>query len=220
MWRWERLICVKGNDILENLAPNFYSEVEAKLFLLAMNDLLPAELNFSEKISDAGLCVFELINIKRLLSFSTAIFMDLFVYSILLSIIKYYVISFTFNVSSISTTRQNVAARLCLTLVIFPLFIHFFANSSVSSSLWTLKWRSEDAFFTALASIWSIIFTNSNEKKTCLLFCLLCIFKFQTLACQSFWIFYFTSRLTLYECVVNVCIQRSFLIRNWTIDGS
>ena len=27
-----------------------------------------------------------------------------------------------------------------------------------------------------------------------------------------------TSRLTLYKCVVNVCIQRKFLIRNWTID--
>ena len=61
------------------------------------------------------------------------------------------------------------------------------------------------------------MFTNSNEKKTCLLLCLLCIFKFQTLACQNFWIFYFTPRLTLYECVVNVCIQREFLIWNWTI---
>ena len=70
------------------------------------------------------------------------------------------------------------------------------------------KWR---RIFTALASIWSNIFTNSNGKKTCLLLCLLCIFKFQTLTCQNFWIFYFTSRLTLYECVVNVCIQRWFL---------
>ena len=43
------------------------------------------------------------------------------------------------------------------------------------------------------------------------------VFKFQTLSCQNFWIFYFTSRLTLYECVVNVCIQRWFLIRNWII---
>ena len=68
------------------------------------------------------------------------------------------------------------------------------------------KWRR--IFFTALASIWSNIITNSNEKKTCLLLCLLCIFKFQTLARQNFWIFYFTSRLTLYECVVNVYIQR------------
>ena len=34
------------------------------------------------------------------------------------------------------------------------------------------------------------------------------VFKFQTLTCQNFWIFYFTSRLTLYECVVNVYIQR------------
>ena len=53
---------------------------------------------------------------------------------------------------------------------------------------------------------------------TCLLLCLLCIFKFQTLTCQNFWIFYFTSRLTLYECFVNICIQRWFLIRNWTIS--
>ena len=91
-------------------------------------------------------------------------------------------------------------------------------NSPFSSSLWPLNWRSEDAFFTASASIWSNIFTNSNEKKTCLLLCLLCTFKFQTLTCQNFWIFYFTSRLTLYECVVNVYIQRQFLIRNWTIE--
>ena len=41
--------------------------------------------------------------------------------------------------------------------------------------------RSEDAFSTGLASIWSNIYTNSNEKKTCLLLCLLSIFKFQTL---------------------------------------
>ena len=39
------------------------------------------------------------------------------------------------------------------------------------------------------------------------------------LACQHFWIFYVTSKLTLYECVVNVYIQRSFLIRNWTTLG-
>ena len=29
-----------------------------------------------------------------------------------------------------------------------------------------------------------------------------------TLTCRNFWIFYFTSKLTLYEWVVNVCIQR------------
>ena len=91
-------------------------------------------------------------------------------------------------------------------------------NSPFWSSLWPLNWRSEDAFFTALASIWKNIFTNSNKKMTCLLLCLLCIFKFQTLTCQNFWIFYFTSRVTLYECVVNICIQRRFLIRNWTIS--
>ena len=67
------------------------------------------------------------------------------------------------------------------------------------------KWRH---IFTALVLIWSNVFTNSKEEKTCLLLCLLCIFNFQTLTCQNFWIFYFTSRLTLYECVVNVYIQR------------
>ena len=50
---------------------------------------------------------------------------DLFVYTFFLSLIKRYVISFSFNVTSISTTRQNVAARLCLPLIIFPLFIQF-----------------------------------------------------------------------------------------------
>ena len=56
-----------------------------------------------------------------------------------------------------------------------------------------------------------------NEKETCLLLCLFCIFKLQTVTRRKFWIFYYTSRLTLYEGVVNVCIQRQFLIRNWTI---
>ena len=84
----------------------------------------------------------------------------------------------------------------------------FLVNSRFSSPLWPLNLSSEDAFFTALASIWSNIFTNSNEKKTCLLLCLLCIFKFQTLTRQNFWIFYFTSMRTLCECVVNVYIQR------------
>ena len=41
----------------------------------------------------------------------------------------------------------------------------------VSSSLWPLNKRTEDAFFfTGLASIWNkYIITNSNEKKTYLL---------------------------------------------------
>ena len=56
-----------------------------------------------------------------------------------------------------------------------------------------------------------------NEKKTCLLLCLFCIFKLQTVTRRKFWIFYYTWRLTLYEGVANVCIQRQFLIRNWTI---
>ena len=67
---------------------------------------------------------FVLINIKRLLSFSTAIFIaDLFVYTFLLSIVKHYMISFTFNVTPISTTRQNVAVRLCPMLFFLYLYI-------------------------------------------------------------------------------------------------
>ena len=50
---------------------------------------------------------------------------DLFVYTFLITIVKHSMISFTFDVTSISTTRQNVAVRLCPMLVIFPLFIHF-----------------------------------------------------------------------------------------------
>ena len=91
-------------------------------------------------------------------------------------------------------------------------------NSPVSCSLWPLNIKEvKTYFFTGLASIWSNIFTNSNEKKTCLLLCLLCIFKFQTLSCRNFWIFYFMWRLTQYKCAVNVCIQQKLLIRNWTI---
>ena len=81
-------------------------------------------------------------------------------------------------------------------------------SSPVLSSLWLLNKRSEDTFFTGLASIWSNIFTNSNEKKTWSLLYLLCIFKFQTLTCWNLWIFYFMSRLTLYKCVANVCIKQ------------
>ena len=98
----------------------------------------------------------------------------------------------------------------CSVYTLYRFFLMFFlsCNSPVSSSLWPLNKKSEDAFFTALASIWSNIFTNSNVKETCLLLCLLCLFKFQTLTCRNFWIFYFISRLTLYKCVVNVCVQR------------
>ena len=75
------------------------------------------------------------------------------------------------------------------------------------------KWS---PLFYRLSLLLSTIFTNSNKKKTCLLLCLLCIFKFQTLTCQNFWTFYFTLRLTLYKCVVNVSIQQHW-IWNWTI---
>ena len=103
--------------------------------LLTMNSLLPAELKFRENISDAGLCVFVLMNIKRSLFFSTAIFIaDLFVYTFLISIVKHYMMSFTFNVTPISTTRKNVAVRLCLMLFIFPLFIHFLRMDSTDNT--------------------------------------------------------------------------------------
>ena len=69
-------------------------------------------------------------------------------------------------------------------------------NSPVSSSLWPLN----DAFFTGLASIWNNKFTNSNEKKDLFITLSIVIFTFQTLTCRNFWIFYFMSRLTLYEC--------------------
>ena len=85
------------------------------------------------------------------------------------------------------------------------------ANSPVSSSLWPLNYRSEDAFLTSASSsfftsssIWSSLFTNSKEKKTCLLL----YSDFKRITCRNFWIFYFMSRLTVYECVVNVCIHR------------
>ena len=86
----------------------------------------------------------------------------------------------------------------------FPLIVQFL----VRYNRWIKEVKTN--FFTGLASIWSNIFTNSNEK-TFLFLCLLCIFKFQTLTCRNFRIFYFTSRLTLYKCVVNVSIQRQFL---------
>ena len=63
--------------------------------------------------------------------------------------------------------------------------------------------RSKEAFFYRLSLHLKF---PSNEKKTCLLLHLLCIFKFQTLTCRNLWIFHFMSRLTLYECVGNVCI--------------
>ena len=107
----------------------------------------------------------------------------------------------------------NTAKLLRLKKLMKIAKLHFWqpiGSSPVSSSLWRwlLNKRSEDTFFTGLASIWSNIFTNSSEKKTYSLLCLLCIFKFQTLTCRNLWIFYFMSRLTLYKCVANVCIKQ------------
>ena len=102
---------------------------------------------------------------------------------------------------SFHASRDFAASRLpraCIALT----------KSEEKERLFAVHKRSEDTFFTGLASIWRNIFTNSSEKTTCLSLCLLCLFKFQTLTCRNFWIFYFMSRLALYKCVVNVCIQR------------
>ena len=116
-----------------------------------------------------------------------------------------------------SLAYRLLSLFLCLSLALYSKFVDMtIAHFRVRYDRWIKEEKTY--FFTALASIWSNIFTNSNEKKTCLLLCLLSIFNFQTLTWQNFWIFYFTSRLTLYECVVNVCIQRWFVIRNWTIN--
>ena len=86
------------------------------------------------------------------------------------------------------------------------------------SELFFLKnWRDLDFHEQFSSRNFNRHITNSNEKKTCLLLCLLCIFKFQTLTWRNFWILYFISRVTLYESVVDVCIQRYFFIRNWSI---
>ena len=42
----------------------------------------------------------------------------------------------------------------------------------------TAELKKSTRIFTALASIWSNIFTNSNEKKTCLLLCLICVYSY------------------------------------------
>ena len=103
------------------------------------------------------------------------------------------------------TTRTKLQTSKALNATKHFSLMRMSTQESIFEFAMTAELKKEDAFFTALASIWSNIFTNSKEKKTCLL---LCLFKFQTHACQNFWIFCFTSRLTLYECVVNVYIQR------------
>ena len=70
----------------------------------------------------------------------------------------------------------NTAKLLRLKTLMKIAKLHFWqpiSSSPVSSSLWPLNKRSENTFFTGLASIWSNIFTNSSEKKTCSLLCIL-----------------------------------------------
>ena len=133
----KRLICVIGNDVSENLAPKFHSEVEAMslvtplhlwhifFVLLAVNGLLPAELKFRENVSDAGLCVFALLNTKRLLSFSTATFIaDLFVYAFLLSIVKhsqYLYLLFLCSVKMVMEATEKSAETILTSTAFHPL---------------------------------------------------------------------------------------------------
>ena len=72
--------------------------------------------------------------------------------------------------------------------VVIYLYLKQYSSFEFAMTAELKKWR---RIFTGLASVWSNIFTNSNEKKTCLIFCLLFICKFQTLTCRNFWIFYF-----------------------------
>ena len=63
------------------------------------------------------------------------------------------------------------------------------------------------------------MFTNSSEKMNCLQ--LGEFFNFQI--CGTFLqvflkIFFVRLRLTLYKCVISAFIQRSWRIRNWTIE--
>ena len=85
--------------------------------------------------------------------------------------------------------------------LVFGILMHVIVQFRVHYDRWIKKVKTH--FFTGLASIWSNISKNFNEKKTFLLLC-----PFQTLCCRNFWIFYFMSRLTLYKFVVNVCVQR------------
>ena len=69
------------------------------------------------------------------------------------------------------------------------------------------KWR--HIFYSLSLNLKQYIHKFQQEKDLFITLTeILCIFKFQTLTGQNFWIFYFTSRLTLYECVVNVYIQQ------------
>ena len=61
------------------------------------------------------------------------------------------------------------------------------------------------------------IFTNSSEKKTCVQLCLLFWTQIQAPSRRYLRIFYFRSRLTLYEWVFSVSVQWPQGIRNWSI---
>ena len=54
-----------------------------------------------------------------------------------------------------------------------------------------------------------------NEKNTCLLICVLCIFKFSTLTYRNLWIFYFMSRLTLINVSLMFVLRGNFCSKKY-----
>ena len=86
------------------------------------------------------------------------------------------------------SSRYGLVFAVVLFFNVMYIMLIFFmggGNSPVSSSLWPRIKEVKTYFLTGLASIWSNKFTNSNEKKTCLLLCLFFILKFQTLTCRT-----------------------------------
>ena len=55
----------------------------------------------------------------------------------------------------------------------------------------------------------------NNEKNTCLLICVLCIFKFSTLTYRNLWIFYFMSRLTLINVSLMFVLRGNFCSKKY-----
>ena len=54
---------------------------------------------------------------------------------------------------------------------------------------------------------------------TCLQLCILFNFQIRVTFSPVFMNIFFRSRLTLYKCVVSPCVQRSWWMQNWTIQG-
>ena len=94
-------------------------------------------------------------------------------------------------------------------------------TSPVSNSSRPLNGSAEGSFKQGQPRPKVNIFTNSSEKKTCVQLCLLFWTQIQAPSRRYLRIFYFRSRLTLYEWVFSVSFQWPRRIRNWTfIPGS